>query len=43
MVTELLATFRVTPIETGFVIVHVQLAQGATVGPDFADRVRAAL
>jgi hypothetical protein len=31
----------VTPIETGFVIVHVQLVQGAKVPADFADRVRA--
>jgi len=40
---RLTGAFRVTPIETGFVIVHVQLVHGATVEPDFADRVRTAL
>jgi phenylacetate-CoA ligase len=39
----LTGAFRVTPIETGFVIVHVQLVQGAKVPADFADRVRAVL
>jgi phenylacetate-CoA ligase len=40
---RLTGAFRVTPIETGFIIVHVQLVPGAKVGPDFADRVRAVL
>jgi phenylacetate-CoA ligase len=40
---RLTGAFRVTPLETGFVIVHVQLAPGARVRPDFADRVRSAL
>jgi phenylacetate-CoA ligase len=40
---RLTGAFRVTPLETGFVLVHVQLAPGASVGPEFGDRVRAAL
>jgi len=40
---RLTGAFRVTPLETGFVIVHVQLVPGATVDLNFADRVRAAL
>ena len=40
---RLTGAFRVTSIETGFVIVHVQLVHGAAVEPDFADRVRSTL
>jgi phenylacetate-CoA ligase len=40
---RLTGAFRVTTMESGFVIVHVQLVPGATVEPDFADRVRSAL
>jgi phenylacetate-CoA ligase len=35
--------FRVTPLETGFLMVHLQLAPRTLVEPDFADRVRVAL
>src|SRR5262245_617705 len=40
---RLTGAFRVTPLETGFVIVHVQLVPRARVRADFADRVRCAL
>jgi phenylacetate-CoA ligase len=40
---RLTGAFRVNVLETGFVIVHVQLVSDAVVGPDFGDRVRAVL
>ena len=40
---RLTGAFRVVPIEAGVVVVHVQLVPGATVEPDFADRVRSVL
>jgi phenylacetate-CoA ligase len=40
---RLTGALRVTPLETGFLMVHVQLAPQTEVGPNFADRVRAVL